>query len=179
MSHPQLAALDRQLDEIGARAERLGQLDETRFKSRPAPDAWSPAECVAHLTITTERFLPLLDAAIGACPTVHTAPAPKYGTGFMGWLLAAMLEPPARFKIRTTPGFVPSADGPQRGILDAFAASQRELRQRVHNAEGRDLARASLQSPFDARVRYNTYAAFVILAAHQRRHLWQAEQAVK
>jgi hypothetical protein len=33
-------------------------------------------------------------------------------------------------------------------------------------------------SPFDRRVRYNVFSAFRIVVAHQRRHLWQAEQAV-
>jgi hypothetical protein len=33
-------------------------------------------------------------------------------------------------------------------------------------------------SPFDSRVRYNLFSAFRIIAAHQRRHLWQAEQAI-
>ena len=33
-------------------------------------------------------------------------------------------------------------------------------------------------SPFDKRVKYNMYSAFRILIAHERRHLWQAEQAV-
>ena len=32
--------------------------------------------------------------------------------------------------------------------------------------------------PFDSRVKYNVYSAFLIVAAHQRRHLWQAEQAI-
>ena len=38
--------------------------------------------------------------------------------------------------------------------------------------------RMKIVSPFDKRVRYNLVSAFHILAAHERRHLWQAEQAV-
>ena len=45
-------------------------------------------------------------------------------------------------------------------------------------ARGIDLGRLRIISPFDKRVRHNLYSAFRIVAAHQRRHLWQAEQAV-
>jgi hypothetical protein len=34
-----------------------------------------------------------------------------------------------------------------------------------------------ITSPFNERVRYNVYSALTILAVHQHRHLWQAEQA--
>jgi hypothetical protein len=36
--------------------------------------------------------------------------------------------------------------------------------------------RIKIASPFDARVKYNLYAALTILPRHQHRHLWQAEQ---
>jgi hypothetical protein len=34
-------------------------------------------------------------------------------------------------------------------------------------------------SPFKESVTYNMYSLFWILVAHQRRHLWQAQQALK
>jgi hypothetical protein len=34
-------------------------------------------------------------------------------------------------------------------------------------------------SPFNTRLRYNLFAALSILAKHQQRHLWQAEEAAK
>jgi hypothetical protein len=33
-------------------------------------------------------------------------------------------------------------------------------------------------SPFNAHVKYNVYAAFCVLLAHEQRHLWQAERAL-
>ena len=39
--------------------------------------------------------------------------------------------------------------------------------------------KVKLVSPFNARLKYNALAAFRILAAHQRRHLWQAERALE
>jgi hypothetical protein len=41
-----------------------------------------------------------------------------------------------------------------------------------------DLSVRKITSPFDSRVRYNVFSMFRILETHERRHLWQAEQAV-
>ena len=40
------------------------------------------------------------------------------------------------------------------------------------------LDQAQIVSPFGEKVKYNLYAAFVPIAAHLRRHLWQAEQVL-
>jgi hypothetical protein len=61
-------------------------------------------------------------------------------------------------------------------VLERFDYLQLELRARVEGAAGLSIDRIGLRSPFDERVTYNLYAAFCILNAHQRRHLWQAEQ---
>ncbi len=60
--------------------------------------------------------------------------------------------------------------------LERFDYLQQELQVRIDRSAGLALDRLRLVSPFDARVKYNLYATFCIIAAHQRRHLWQAEQ---
>jgi hypothetical protein len=39
-----------------------------------------------------------------------------------------------------------------------------------------DLARVKLESPASARVKLSLGETFALLAAHERRHLWQARQ---
>ena len=59
-----------------------------------------------------------------------------------------------------------------------FRGLQGKIAELIHEAHDLDLRRVKIVSPFDKRVKYNVYSAFRILIAHQRRHLWQAEQAV-
>ena len=47
----------------------------------------------------------------------------------------------------------------------------------TRQADGLPLDRILVESPFDARVRYNLYSALVMLPRHQHRHLDQAEAA--
>lgn len=92
-------------------------------------------------------------------------------------LLRWLLEPPARLKMPTPERFQPVAiDDPGRVIPD-FVGSQAQLLERLTRGEGLALDQYRIVSPFAKSVRYNLYSAFVMIAAHERRHLWQAEQA--
>ena len=46
-------------------------------------------------------------------------------------------------------------------------------------ARGLPIGRVGVVSPFNGRMKYNLFAALSILARHQHRHLWQAEQATR
>lgn len=61
-------------------------------------------------------------------------------------------------------------------VLREFDASQEALLATIRLGDGVDLTRIQLISPFDARLRYSLFSALRIAAAHQRRHLWQANQ---
>jgi hypothetical protein len=176
--HPQLASLADELDAASARAAGLGaRVDEAAFHARPSSGGWSAAECVAHLTLTTAGMLPRIDEALRA-GRGGVADAHRYRRGLMGALLIWTMEPPSRVRTRTVAAFVPESTGTRADVLAAFAASQAALRDSLGRASGLDLDRLRIVSPFNARVKYNVYAAFCLLLAHERRHLWQAERAI-
>jgi hypothetical protein len=64
-------------------------------------------------------------------------------------------------------------------VLGDFARLQRDLADRMRGASGLDLNQLRIRSVFNARLSYNPYAAFCILLAHERRHLWQAERVAQ
>jgi DinB family protein len=176
--HPQLAPLLDQLTAATARARALGsRLDDVAFHARPPAGGWSPAECAAHLSLTTVAFLPRLDAALAA-GRPGTSDTHAYRRGFLGALLAWSMEPPVRVRFRTRAGFVPTSDGSRNAILAEFERLQRELGSRIERASGLDLNVLRVGSPF-GKVSYNVYGAFCIIMAHERRHLWQAERAAR
>ena len=179
MSHPQLADLARQLDEATARAERLvAGLDVRRFSARPAPNTWSAAECLAHLNITTGAYLLVFDKALASTPAAATSDEQLFRKGLLGWLLAWSIEPPYRLKTKTAARFVPGPVHFVETVATEFVSGQRQLKRRLTAFEGRDLNRMKIRSPFNEKIGYNVYAAFVIVLAHERRHLWQAEQTL-
>lgn len=71
---------------------------------------------------------------------------------------------------------VPPDAGPP---LPRFLALQDRLLKRLGRAEGLDLAGIRLSSPFFSFLRMDLGTAFAVVAAHQRRHLWQAERVAE
>jgi len=174
--HPQLGVIADQFAATSARVRRLlDALDETRFHARPEPNRWSAAECIAHLTLTARAYVPLIDGALARAAAASGMP--RYRRDVAGWLLSTLLEPPARIRMKTIAAFVPASAGTRAEVGDAFDRSQTELVRRLERASGRDLNRLKIVSPFNARLSYNVYSAFRVLAAHERRHVWQAERA--
>lgn len=97
----------------------------------------------------------------------------------MGWLLCWVAEPPVRFGIKTTAPFVPVGVEPKDRVLNDFDTLQDQLILCLGEASGLDLGRLRIVSPFDSRIKYNLYSCLRVSPAHQRQHLWQAEQVVR
>lgn len=154
-----------------------GASDDT-WRTRPPSGGWSAAECIAHLTLTNDAYIPLLRAAAATVPTNAALPS-RYRTGFAAWMLAKVLEPPARMRSKTIAAFVPEAAAPKVDTVAAFSRSQDALLAWISSTERLALNHAIVASPFNARMKYNAYGALRILAAHERRHLWQAERAAR
>lgn len=175
--HPQLRQVEQELHDATARLRALeATAPAARWFERPAPERWSIAECVAHLSLTSRAFLPLLDAALAEA-RASGRPAPRrYRRDLAGWLLARSVEPPARVRVATAAAFVPHASRPVPELVEEFAGLQEELATRVRAADGLPVHGVKLVSPFNASVRYSAWSAFTIITAHERRHLWQAEE---
>ena len=173
---PQLAGVIGELDACTGDARRLAAaMDDAAFARRPAPERWSPAECIAHLTITTDVYLPLIRGGLERARAMPGARG-RYRCDWKGWLLARSLEPSPRFKMRTPPRFEPRDPGPKAKVMDDFVRSQESLAALVRESSGRDLKRVAIASPFNAKMSYNMYSCFKILTAHERRHLAQARE---
>lgn len=175
--HPQLASLVHELDAARDRLHALAAtIDEPDWSRRPDRDRWSVAECVAHLNLTAEAFLPLIDEALGRAYAKGNGLRRRLRRSFAGWLLWRVMAPPPRFRVKTTKRFVPTGELPKADVIERFEALHAELLSRIERADGYPIDRVRLVSPFDAKVKYDVYASFTIIARHAHRHLWQAEQ---
>ena len=173
---PQLEQIRREVEEASARARKLvAGLTDDQLRRRPAPGRWSVAECLVHLSKSAEVNLPRVDAALDEARERNLRGDGPYHLDFVGGLLKWSLEPPYRMKVKTTAPFEPQDVEPAQA-LPRFLASQAEILARVDRAPGLALDQVKITSAFNSKVRYNAFAAFHIMLAHVRRHLWQAEQ---
>jgi hypothetical protein len=176
--HPQLEQIVAEFESASVRLRDLRRkLDPAAWNRRPAPETWSPAECVAHLNLTAIAMLPLLRQGLENARRLQRTAGARYRRDLMGWLLWRTTSAPGRFKSKTTPAFVPSSDRPIEEIMAEFDRLQRDQIAVTRGGEGLPIDRVKIVSPFSASVRYNVFSALSILSRHQHRHLWQAEQA--
>jgi len=160
---------------VGARNLLLYTNEEVLHK-RPSPTNWSAVECLVHLNLSTTAMLPGIRQAIAAAPAARENH--RYRMDLPGRLLAWSLEPPAILKMKTSEIAQPQASGDARVVLEEFEWLHGELSQLLHESAGKKIDSQRLKSPF-ANVHYNAFSAFAIIAAHDRRHLWQARKAVQ
>jgi hypothetical protein len=128
--------------------------------------------CIEHLALTNKLYTPIFDEAF---PRAKAGSEP-YKKDFKGRMLAWIMEPPYRMKVKTREGLDPQTLGTPQQVLNDFLASQELIFGWLERANGLALNDVFVASPFNEKVHYNLYSLFHILAAHERRHLWQAEQ---
>jgi len=173
---PQLFAVRDELEAATERARRLVEHhDAAALRRMTSVGGWSALQCLTHLSLTTENYLPLLARAVADAPSARGSL--RFGIGLMPRLLLWSLEPPYRRRFGTQPAFEPRTENDAKATLASFEVFQDALLLVLEQFDGKALDRVPIVSPFNERLRYNALAALRILAAHERRHLWQAERA--
>lgn len=179
----QLAAIIAEFEGAQARLHHLdAAVPSERWNTRADPMAWSVGECIAHLNLTSKAYIPLLRAALAEGSTLGPAKHGRYRMDPVGWLMSRAVGPMAGIgrlrigKVKTKPAFVPASDLPKGEIVAEFDRLQAEQIAITREADGLQLERLRITSPFDARVSYNVYSCLAMQPRHQHRHLWQAEQ---
>lgn len=181
----QLAKIVESLESAQHKLRTLSDnISDSAWARHPAPGAWSAADCVEHLNMTSRAFVPRLREAANEARLLHSPPAKDYRMDFPGRVLAFMMRPIkhiGKFKIgrvKTTGEFSPKGGQTREELLSDFVRLQSELISIIRAADGLPIDRVKVQSPF-GRMRYNAYSALEIIAQHEHRHLQQAEDAAK
>jgi DinB superfamily len=171
---PQLAAIASELADVSTAWKTFfNDLSKEKLWQRPSKGGWSVGECVDHLTTTTRQMVPRLESILPNAPKGSE----PYKMDLKGRLLVWFMEPPYRMKFKAVPSFQPHAS--DKDVLAEFLASQDVALDAIGRCNGFDLNHMKFVSPVDERLTYNAYAALKLLPAHQRRHLWQAQQVLK
>jgi hypothetical protein len=177
--------VDRQLraivEDLRAVEQRLrllqGSLPPGVWFQPPAAGRWSPADCVAHLNLTSSTALPLIQEGLRDAVNRGNRSASRYRRDVVGWLVWKLLAPSNGLRMRTIKGWVPASGESSDTVLDDFARLQSELIACVREADQLPIDRVTVRSPYDARLKCNLYATLTIIPRHQQRHVLQAERA--
>src|SRR5215470_8445206 len=176
----QVDALRSELEETSRRASELwSKHSPEQLLRRPAEKKWSAAECIEHLNITNRAYALRIEQALRELDTKKLLASAPMATNFNVKLLKWWLEPPSRLKLPTGAGFLPVAVTSAEDVLHAFQELNAKMDEQLSRGRCLPLDRAMIASPFSESMKYNVYSAFVLIAAHNRRHLWQAANALE
>jgi hypothetical protein len=170
----QLSCLLQQFQAVTDHACKLVAIrSEQELSRHPQPDSWSVAECIDHVALTTRTFCPEMSAAIATAPKLDTPR--QLHTSRLAQLLIRALEPPYRLRHRVLSCLVPQTHD-FMPAWSGFVDSQVQLANLIHSSSGLAIDQVRIKSPACTQASYTVYGALGILAAHQRRHMWQVER---
>ena len=171
---PEIRDYLRQFEEAIEGAQHLVEgLSPEQLEWKEGPDRWSIAECLSHLNVTADQYYPAIDRSMRRARERELLGKGPFRHGFLMNRFIAMLEPPPGRSFKAPRNFKPRARNLANEI-GIFFAHQEAIMKRVRQADGLDLARVKLVSPVSKWLRMSLGQCFALLAAHQRRHLWQS-----
>lgn len=173
------AKLRGELEEVVRRGHALvARLDDAALMRRPAEASWSVAENLEHLSATAATFGRRIRRNLDAATKADRVMPEKLS--FLGGAYRWLIEPPSRLRLKVPaaallPGEIVSRDA----LMVRFAETHRELIALLDESDAYDRMRVRIPTPFAKKITVSILDAFAVLAAHGRRHLWQAERAVR
>src|SRR5262245_29326512 len=177
---PHLEAILEDLEKSDQEAQRIaGGLSDAQANWQPHENAWSVAQCLDHLTRANTVYAAALSEAIKEAQTAKEPQRGPIQPGWFGRLFIRSLEPPPKRKLPAPKKIVPVSRIAGREALDAFLRSHEDVRAVIHDAAGIDLNRIRFRNPFSGVSRFTVGTGLLIIAAHNRRHLWQAERVLE
>ncbi len=173
-------ALD-DIDAAGRAAETLVDIltDEQFFWQPNEGRSWSVAQCLEHLAVGNAIYATGMGDAIEKARQRGTDGGGAIAPGFLERKFIASLEPPVKTRMRAPAKILPPSGWSRDRIMQSFREAHERLRTHARAAADIDVNRAKFRNPFLPIFRVRVGSAFRILAAHDRRHIWQAHNVTK
>jgi hypothetical protein len=157
------------------RASALARrLSAAQLNWKPSPHQWSIGQCLDHLLVASEVYLPPMSRALdGRDPS----PVDDITPGWLGrFFIRTFIEPTTQRLRGRAPGKIRPAKDVAPDILDRFLRSNDLARAFVRRANTLDVNRIRFVNPFVPLLRFSVGTGIEVLWRHQHRHLLQAER---
>jgi hypothetical protein len=138
--------------------------------------SWSLAQCLDHLAQANAQVGGAMAAALEGAQSGQRQPTSgRKLPHWVAWWFVRPLDPPYRLKFQAPQAVQPDLRQFGTEVLDVYFASHRYFRSVLRAGNGNNLNRIWFRRPVTG-FRLAIRNGLAIMAAHDRRHLWQAEQ---
>jgi DinB superfamily len=140
----------------------------------PTEGVWSVGQCLQHLCVTNDVYLPAIAKALDDRPP---SPVQDITPGWLGrWFIRTYIEPSPRSKKAQAPRKIAPAPHVDSSVLEVFRRGNDIARALVRRAGAYDVNRIRFKNPLIPLLRFTVGTGLEILWRHQRRHLLQADR---
>lgn len=148
------------------------------LRRKGAEGGWCAAECLDHLNLSAEDSMRRIREALAESPPRPARRAERMS--LVGRFIVRNYEPPARRRYTAAATIVPAA-APARIdlLLGRFEQAHAQLEKLLEETDGIDRMRIRVSFADYEWLHPTLFDTFCIVAAHDRRHLWQAERAAR
>ena len=151
--------------------------DDAQWVWTPSPGVWSAAGCIAHLNQTNREYVTAIRSVLeSGNPERSAATDFRYGV-LERWFVKSM-EPPVKIKLKAPKVFVPLAVDSKEAAMAEWQRIHLELTSLIERSEPLHLTKNKVISPAVRLLKISLGMAFALIAAHNRRHLYQAREMI-
>jgi hypothetical protein len=170
-----------QYNESKVRVEQLfNDLSHDMFNENPIPAKWSIAQNMNHINITCELYRQRLTEVLETPDILKQGnKITKYGPRFLMSKFFQWLEPPVTFLFKAPNVFLPNEVLEKDVIFQHYHYVRECMLDDLKAVIEKGLLTIKVKSPASSFLSIQLGEVFLLMAAHDRRHIWTAEQIRK
>jgi len=150
----------------------MSGLSEEQLNWQPEAGAWSIGQCLEHLCLMNDVYLPPIAKSLEGKPK---GKAEEITPGWFGaWFIRSFVEASPNQKRAPAPKKIVPASCVPPSVLERFLAGNEQVRKLIQRASEYDVNGIRFRNPFVPVIRFTVGTGFEIVTKHQRRHLLQA-----
>ncbi|TRX59453.1 DinB family protein [Fulvivirga sp. M361] len=155
-------------------AEKFNELSIEMLNGRNAPGSWSILECLEHLNLYGDFYLPEIENRMSASNKEGT---PIFKSGFLGNYFAKSMLPKEKLnKMTTFKDKDPINKTLDKKCIDRFIRQQKKTLELLDIAGNKDLSKVKTSISISKWMKLKLGDTFRVLIYHNERHVVQANK---
>jgi DinB superfamily len=168
-----------QINESKNKVEQLiGDISRDAFNSRPRPGKWSIAQNINHINISVDLYRQRMIESLETAKTNNIVgkTVTLYSPRFLMAKFISLMEPPVKFLFKAPQVFQPAEDMDKEVVLQHFIYVRDLFLQDLNEVIHQNQLLMKITSPVTNLLKVQLGEMFLLMAAHDRRHIWASEQ---
>ena len=158
----------------------LQNMPEKNLLSQPSQNKWSAAQCIEHLNSYGRYYLQAIEVAIENAARKGWSAKAEFKTGWLGHYFTEMMKPKEGKKLKKMAApkdHTPLPDLNAYQVIAEFIDQQEKMLKLLEDAKGINLNKTTVAISIAKFIKLKLGDVFLFLAAHNERHILQAEKA--